>query len=243
VNIKKHAVAPFIAATSALVVFSAIPYTGWLIGYFVSARMLWRTPWMIPIGLIGVTLIDQVIQFIAPKISVHRSYKFTFYLVIVTSSLITAIFSIVVYRNDWRALNEIPAYKNTLEKLSALGQYLEVNIDQPSIFLAAPQSSDHLTGLFTQSLMDYLPGLSSKSKVVVFRWFYPPRRIEPEKLNLIFSTDPTISPSQRINILKRNQVQYILLDNNSIIEYYAVQPQFFDVERFENYGIVWIHGT
>ena len=248
VNIKKRAVAPFVVATSALVVFSAIPYTGWLIGYFVSARMLWRTPWMIPIGLIGVILIDQCIQFISPKLSSHglpkfSAEQFTFYLVMATSSLIIAMFSIFVYRNDWQALHELPAYKNTLEKLSALGQYLEVNIDRPSIFLAAPQSSHSLTGLFTQSLMDYLPGLSSKSKVVVFRWFYPPRNIDLEKLNLIFSTDPAISPSQRINVLKRNQVEYILLDNNSIIEYYADQPQFFDIERFENYGIVLIHGT
>ncbi len=47
-NLKTFAVAPFIAATSLLVSLGAIPYTGWLLGYFVSARMLWRIPWMLP---------------------------------------------------------------------------------------------------------------------------------------------------------------------------------------------------
>jgi hypothetical protein len=246
-NIKRKTVAPFIAASSSLILLSAIPYTGWIIGYFVSARMLWRTPWLLPIGLISLVLFHEFILFIwrkipaniLPKIPVERV---VYTAILGTCSIVLIFFSVHVYIAEWKTLAERGTYINTLENLSALGNYLEANIDQPSMFIAAPQSSEFLSGLFTQSLMDYLPGLSSKSKVAYFREYYSaPNLVDMEKVNLIFSLDTAITPAQRIDILRTNRIQYVLIDNPSLMNYYASYPQFFDVQKAENYWMFSIH--
>jgi hypothetical protein len=51
ITIKKNPLSPFIMATCIFILICAIPYTGWLIGYLVSARLLWRAPWLFPIGI------------------------------------------------------------------------------------------------------------------------------------------------------------------------------------------------
>jgi hypothetical protein len=56
--------ASFITASSLLDFLCAIPFTGWLVGFFVSARMLWRSPWLFPIGLVGVSLIMDAARLI-----------------------------------------------------------------------------------------------------------------------------------------------------------------------------------
>jgi hypothetical protein len=66
-NLRKKIIAPFIAATSLLVLLCGIPYTGWLVGYFVSAGMLWRSPWLLPIGLIGIVLFAELLNFFLQK--------------------------------------------------------------------------------------------------------------------------------------------------------------------------------
>jgi hypothetical protein len=245
-NIKKYVFSPFIAASASLVLLSAIPYTGWLIGYFVSARMLWRTPWLVPIGLIAVVLLSELLRFIIARLPVHMAISFmaekvTFGLVVGAGSVLIAFFSLNVYKADWKALAGVNEYYNTLKSLSALGNDLETNIEQPSVFLAPAQPSNELTGLFTQSLMDYLPGISLKSKVVTFRWYQAPYLKTPEKLGLIFSSDKSISYGQRINILKNNHIQYVLMDDRALSEYYSSAPQFFDVDALGNYWILQLH--
>ncbi len=244
-NIKKKVVAPFITAASLLILLSAIPYTGWILGYFVSARMLWRAPWLLPIGLIGMTLLNEFLLLVLHKISIKALSKPSVKRAVYTSivgicSIVLIFFSVHVYKVEWKTLTERDTYKNTLENLSVLGNYLEVNIDQPSIFLAAAQSSNFLPGLFTQSLMDYLPGISSKSKVVSFRFNPVPYPVDMDKLSLIFSLDATITFNQRINILRKNHIQYVLIDNRSLMVYYASKPQFFDIQNIENYWILKI---
>jgi len=246
VNIKKYIFSPFIAASASLVLLSAIPYTGWLIGYFVSARMLWRIPWLVPIGLIAVVLLSELLRFIITRLPVHlvtriMPERVTFGLVIGIGSILIAYSSLNIYKADWKALAGINEYYNTLKSLSALGNDLETKIEQPSVFLTPTQSSNELTGLFTQSLMDYLPGISSKSKVAIFRGSRAPYIKNPEKLPLVFSSDKSVSYRQRINILKNNHIQYVLIDDRALSEYYSGAPQFFDIDTIGNYWLLQLH--
>jgi uncharacterized membrane protein (DUF485 family) len=205
--------------------------------------MLWRTPWLVPIGLIAVVLLSELLRFILVRLPVHLATRFmaekiTFGLVVGIGSALIAYFSLNVYKADWKALTGVNSYYNTLKNLSVLGKELETNIERPSVFLAPAQSSKELTGLFTQSLMDYLPGISSKSKVVNFRWYQAPYLKTPETLALIFSPDKSISYEQRIHILKNNHIQYVLIDDRALSEYYSSAPQLFDVNTIGNYWIL-----
>lgn len=47
----------YITTCGFLIALAAIPYTGWVLGYFISARMISRVSWFLPLGLSGGILI------------------------------------------------------------------------------------------------------------------------------------------------------------------------------------------
>jgi hypothetical protein len=231
-NLKRNVTAPFIAATSLLVLLCAIPYTGWLVGYPVSPRMLWRAPWLLPIGLIGCVLLIELLKFISGKVSANTRSKISgewviLSLVSVVCFFMIGYFSVNVYSNRWPALTKLDNYRNNLANLSALGNYLENNIEKPSIFVAP-------TGL-----SDYLPGLSSKSKVVLFRGpQFTPYSVNRSKLSLIFSQDTSITIKQRMANLEKYHIQYILVQDDALKDYYAGNSQFFNVQKAGDFWII-----
>jgi hypothetical protein len=235
-NLKKNTTAPFIAAASLLVILCAIPYTGWLVGYAVSPRMLWRAPWLLPIGLIGAVLLAEFLKFILHKITVHTQLEIsaerpTFAILLTISVILIGYFSAYVYTRKWQSLARLDTYRTRLEGLSSLGNYLENNIGSSAVFVAPP------------TLMDYLPGLSSKSKVAFFRsdeqtHAYVPDAMSMDKINLIFSQDSSILMQQRVKLLARNHIQYILLQDESLKDYYASYSQFFNVQKFDSFWIL-----
>jgi hypothetical protein len=242
-NIKRNALAPFIAASCLLILLALIPYTGWLIGFFVSARMLWRVPWLIPIGLIAAVLCSEFLRWSISKISLNQLSKASIervvHSLIIGICLISIVFfSVFVYGTEWKVLARIDTHQDTLEEFATLGNYLEANIEKPSIFIAAAQPSRLLPDPSTQSMMDYLPGLSSKSKTVYFRGYYAPYTVDIDKLSLIFSPAMNITLHQRINILKKNHIQYVLMDDRALLEIYANKPEFFEIRNFNDYWIV-----
>ena len=198
---------------------------------------------MLPIGLIGMVLMTELFDLTVPKLSVNSLPKIfgeRLSLIVTTVLCIILIgyFSTHAYRSEWKALDGLNTYKNTLTRLSALGDYLEANVERPSRFIAPAQASVVIPDLFSQSMMDYLPGLSSKSKVVFFRYILPPYPVDMDKINLVFSLDSSIIFKQRINILKRYHIQYVLIDNHFLSDYYANQPQFFDVQEVDGYWLL-----
>ncbi len=232
-NLKKNTVAPFIAATSLLVLLCAIPYTGWLIGYAVSPRQLWRSPWLIPIGLIGAVLLTELLKFILLKVSARVQPKIsaeqaTFGLILTISIVLTGYFSTHAYIKNWQSSTELNKYRSSLERLATLGNYLENNIQSPSTFVAPI------------GLMNYLPGLSSKSKVIFFRTpqlsRYP---VNMSKIkNIVLSPDSSISIEQRTELLEKYRIQYILVEDQSQKDSYASYPQLFDVQPIDGFWII-----
>jgi hypothetical protein len=248
INLKKDAVAPFTMATILLVLLAFIPYTGWLVGYFVSARMLWRTPWMLPAGLISAILITEAFKLTLRKIPVDVLSKISAERASLAATVVACLFSIGyfsthAYKAEWQALAGLENYRNTLARLAAVGNYLENNLERPSTFVAPAQASNIIPDLFSQSMMDYLPGLSSKSKVVSFRNYPSPYPVDMDKINLVFSPDETVTIKQRVNILKRHHIQYVLVDNWPLKDYYANHPQFFDIQNVEGYWILNLRET
>ena len=230
-NIKSK-IAPFIAATSSLVLLCGIPYTGWLLGYFVSAGMLWRSPWLLPIGLIGVVLFTDFATFLSHKLGTNvQSKLFNPQLILGLTSIICIVsvvhFSVKNYDTMVPALLSLDKYRNKLERLTAIGNYLESNLEKPSVFAARFE------------LMNYLPGLSSKAKVVFFRTTkFTPDSVDRDKIGLVLSTDVSVPMRQRLNILRRYRIQYILIDDPSLKDYYASHTEFFHVQKTNHFWIV-----
>jgi hypothetical protein len=123
------------------------------------------------------------------------------------------------------------SYNNRLENLAALGNYLETNLERPGIFVAPLE------------LMNYLPGLSSKAKVVFFRTSaYTSHPVDLEKVNLIFSQDLSIPIEERINTLRTYHVQYILIEDRFLRDYYAGYPEFSKIQKVNTFWIIEFQG-
>lgn len=231
-NLKKNAIAPFIAATSFLVLLATIPYTGWLVGYFVSARLLLRASWMMQFGLIGTLLLFECIKYVLYKVRRHDQVQISVdrvvWGIITTISLVAISYFYVPYvsRGGWRPLTTLNQYRNNLQSLGRLGEYIENNISAASVFVAPA------------GLRDYLPGISSKSKVVFFREkqfsLYP---VEMGKIDLISSPDASVNITDIVNTLTEYHINYILTKNSSLKDYYLGFPTLF---RAEDVGGFWI---
>lgn len=231
-NLKNKPIAPFVAATSLLVLLCGIPYTGWLVGYFVSAGMLWRSPWLFPIGLIGIVLFADSAKVALHKVPGLPQFQRFFEPAILGFTSILCI-AVISYSSIHKHHTLLPAmislnnYENNLERLTILGNYLESHLEQPSVF-AAPLE-----------LMNYLPGLSSKAKVVFFRTsLFTPHRVNIEEVKLLFSPDTSIPIKRRMNILRRYHVEYVLIEDHSLIDYYAHYSEFFKLQKINSFWIL-----
>jgi hypothetical protein len=87
--------------------------------------------------------------------------------------------------------------------------------------------------------MSYLPGLSSKSKVVFFRMPQFSRiPVNMSKIkSLVLSPDPAISLDRRMDVL-RDRAQYILVKEPAVKDYYASYPKFFDVQKVGEFWMI-----
>ncbi len=236
-NIKKNNTAAFVGATSLLVLLCAIPYTGWLWGSLVSARMLWRAPWMFSAGIAGVILVHELLGFISRWCESHLKRQFparsiTVGLISLICLVLICSFSITFYFNQWQRLPTLDNQRSKLQEFVDLGKYLENNIKTVSVFLAPREFSD------------YLPGISSKSKVVFFRTAAFTRgKVNLEKINLVFSPNTSISIDQRIDTLMLYQVDYILVKDRLLKNYYASYPEFFRVQEYNDFWILEFRKT
>jgi hypothetical protein len=59
-----------------------------------------------------------------------------------------------------------------------------------------------------------------------------------EKFGLLFSQDPSISIGERIATLRTYDIQYILIEDHSLKEYYANFPNFFTVQEINDFWMI-----
>ena len=136
-------------------------------------------------------------------------------------------FSIYEYQKKWHGLERLQEYRMILEERAVLGIQIEANIQQPSIFLASYE------------MMNYLPGLSSKAKVVYFRSFiYTHHPVDRKKLTLVLSADESFSLKKRMEVLRKYGVQYLLIEDASLKKYYAEYPQYFKIQKVGNAWLI-----
>jgi hypothetical protein len=237
-NLRKHPAAPFVAATAFLVLLCALPYTGWLVGKLVSARMLWRVPWLLPIGFFTTILADEFLKGVWKRIfkeSKISSKEASFGLILIICSILIIYVSTNTYSNRWRGLTRLSHYWNILSRLSNLGDYLETNINQPSRFAAS------------LGLMDYLPGLSSKSKVIYFRndkrTPYHVYHVHLDDIKPLLSRDTQIIIDQRVDVFVKYDIQYLITEDIRVKDYYNTFPEFFDVQESGGFWIIEFRGV
>ncbi len=232
-NLKKKEVAPFITASSLLILVCGIPYTGWLMGYLVTVRMLWRAPWVMQIGLVAYVLLYEIVIFVGSKFKFASKFSGETVArnVLVMVCCVGVIwFSFLPHSlsfSKWRP-ETINGLKGFLEKWAELGTYLENNVDKPSRF--ASESSRTL---------NFLPGISSKAKVVYFgSGGVRDGDIGLRERNPILVANDSVSIGARIGIMQKNKIKYIITYNILLKDYYASHAQHFSIDEFKGFWII-----
>lgn len=222
-KIKQGDVYLYILVSATIVLLALIPYTGRLLGYIVSARMLFRASWFAPLGLGVVAILIVCSDFVTKSISQisksshHRWLEkpltglysrlpmlgFTFFVMVGLASPST-----------WLVTNHAPILIptwNFYRQLAEVGDYMSKN------------NSKKVTVITLNDTDDFLPGVSAKAIPVTFRekaggaaihYFFTDQEFE-ERINesdIIQSLDPLVPVSDRIPIIKKYKIKYILAD-------------------------------
>jgi hypothetical protein len=200
--------AQFLLACSLICLLAAIPFTGWIIGYFLSAWMLERALWLYPFGLSTVFLFAILWNKIKSRSSTKVSSNIP--LTAVTFMAI-AIFSLYMRENKLPDLEKFTNKSQRYKDLALAGQMLDDQISTEARVIGSP------------ILNDLIPGISSKSKLITFRisdpsnmlYFAPAERDERiADSETIFSK--SASAAEKLSLLRKYDVHFLVLQRDDI---------------------------
>lgn len=246
-EIKQNNVAQYLSASFLLVTFAVIPFTGWILGYFLSPLMLERTTWIYPYGIGAVYLLisirnttHQKKQSIERLKHLSNDNHFTsrnigvFFLTIISAGILLSVMKF----NDLPNIERLRVNKVRYEELANIGNYLNEHIHNQAIVVG------------TNEINDFIPGLSSKAKVISF-WFWDPfysyyftdneRKNRYSDQQEILSN--TVSPEKRFQLIQKYNVEYLVLQSgkrylvNPLILMY---PSAFTVTQLGRYLVIGI---
>lgn len=210
-KIKLGALYWYVAVCSLLVAFAAVPYTGWILGYFVSARMITRASWFLPVGLSGVMLIiffaertrSNPLRGFRPSDNSLDSFARS----IMTATVFASIMLAFVVTPQ--AAGYFAVLDRNLQ-LARVGEY----IDRSSV------SSTTVIALNYADLQ-LLPSVSSRASLISFReekeynphnYFMPIDEVVSRLYasNTIRSLKPETSPYERCRFIDDYDVRFVL---------------------------------
>lgn len=198
--------ARFILAGLLFVSLAGIPFTGWLLGYFVTPRMLWRAPWLFPFGIGSVLLVESVLGFFEGRLLRRPAGNA---LAVTGISALLGMFALaVVFITVPGRAETLGTYTVELTRvvhLAQAGQAMDRSVSGAAVG-AAPEPYNST-----------LPGLTSRLNIVLFRgnsgvtmnYFLGEKEKLTRKRALrdIFSVDAAVS--RKIEILLAYDIEYL----------------------------------
>jgi len=215
-NARKNPAAQFILACFLLSLLAGIPFTGWIIGYFLSAYMLERAIWLFPFGLSAIYTFSMLRDYARSKLTTNKlsSQKFiassNWYLLGITVAAICA-FSLYLYENNLPDFERFAAKSQRYQDLSLAGQELDRLISDQAYVIGSP------------GINDLIPGVSWKSKLITFRISDPLNMSyysNTERNKRISDTQKlfkkSTSAEDKLSLLEKYDVQFLFLQRDDI---------------------------
>jgi len=233
----KSLAAQFLLACFLLGFLAWLPFTGWIIGYFLSAYMLERALWLFPFGLSVVYILLNIRDYIITKqphkkiswISAHPNI-----LLSIVAIFATGVFLLYIRENNLPDFEKFTDKMQRYDGLATAGQELDRRI------------SDFAFVVGSQQLNDLIPGISAKSKILTFRisqashmqYFSNMEREERiSDTKKIFSKSP--SPEEKMLLLEKYDVQFLFLQSFDLRLFEDFIARYPDrVEKIETGGVV-----
>jgi hypothetical protein len=195
------------------------PFTGWILGFFLSAWMLERAVWLFPFGLSLIYTLSALRDHVNAKrlfANIHLNIPSNWLLLAVTVFAI-GVFSLYMRENALPDFDKFIAKSQRYQGLAIAGQELDRQI---------PVSA-YVVG--SQQLNDIVPGLSSRSKLIIFRYSNPShmqyysdaqREERISDVKGIFSK--SFSPEDKMSLIEKYDIRFLFL-------------QSFDLRLFEDF--------
>ena len=202
--------ARFTLASVIIIALAGIPYTGWLIGYFVEVRILYRIVWLYPLG-IGFALIIKVIADIFREHNGKRMVLINISerLPHVFSTLLLILIVIIVQKSQNLHFRIANPYLNTYQDLAHMGDTLNRVIPDYEVVVGDPRTNHFIPGLSSHSKVMFMKSSTS----MLFHGFDLTDANQRE-IDWIAITSSDSSDAERIRLLDKWNVRYVLLSSN-----------------------------
>lgn len=152
-NLKNGKIYWYVFCSTLLVAMATIPYTGWILGYFTDARLIFRASWFMPLGFGTVLLLQALLN----KYPQNRFFTYVNRDIYINIFCFLFVSPILVFFN----LTRISLFFELLDRnsqLSDIGNYIDFQTEQPIISTAINYDD-----------MLLLPGVSSHTRLISFR--------------------------------------------------------------------------
>jgi len=237
----KDPAAQFILACFLLGMLAGLPFTGWIIGYFISAYMLERALWLFPFGLSAIYTFSMLRDHTASKLAANKpaSQKFiassSWYLLSFTI-VATFVFSLYLQENNLPDFEKFISKSQRYQGLSLAGKELDNRISDRAYVIGSP------------SLNDLIPGISWKSKLITFRITDPLNMSyysDQERIERISDTqklfNKSTSAEDKLSLLKKYDVQFLFLQRDDIRFFNDLITKYPDrIKPFEVGGVILV---
>jgi len=235
----------YVLAVSLLVLTAGIPFTGWILGYFVSAWMLERTTWLYPFGISTVLLFlslskqtDFGKKITSWRVRLHQKLQVEFTLIAQFTILLTSTTLLILIMREQGLPNfsRLESSTRRYQDLMLVGEYID------------NQTSSPVNMVGSDELNDFIPVLSWKAKVISYRpedSSYPYFYTTEEKLKrysdrqALFSNNKT--PAQQMEIIKNYDIRFVLLESyrhGRLKDLISTYPMNFKTHSFGRYELI-----
>jgi hypothetical protein len=221
-QVRESDAARYILGCTALIFIAGVPYLGWLLGYFVSAQLLYRTLWFYPLGLGVAFSVRELARHMAGTSDVASRMNKGFANALVLISLVLVGFA------AWTAtpagLTELWQRLGTYRQYIMLGHALDAAVSGEAVVVAP------------SPVGNFLPGLSWHAKVVSFRNWHqgvysglPVEEAKTRAADLARFYAPNASAQERESTLTRYHAAFVVVRTARSEDLWVRgQPELFD---------------
>jgi hypothetical protein len=232
-NIKKGYVYVYLFVSVFMILLTLIPYTGWLFGYFVSARMIFRASWFAPLGIGSVIIVKTVLGFIEVRISTNRKSVLGSEKTLDGASprmLLWGVAFLLMF-----GLGS-PSMIDVVQGIPHLAGMLSFHRQLGQVGAYISNNNAEKVGVITLNGTDnFLPGISSSAKPISFRdeahfeveYFLTPQEHNERQQDskIIQSMETNTSLDDRWELIEKYEIKYILADKKQVESYIKIMNQ------------------
>jgi hypothetical protein len=227
-TLRRERAAGFVAGSLAVAALAAFPQTGWLIGSLITPFHLWRVLWLVPFG-ISLALFVRVggrVMAVTTSWGTRRPFALLvgvlelasiWFLANLAQTTGRRLLASVNVPPDWRSMHYVereirrgrPSCPRDYRDLSAIGEWIDEQ---------APHGAT-VAGDVSSRTNELIPSVSANARLVAFRNPWATAReaaVSPDVASSRFRTlqrltEPATPASERIRLLSRSGLDYVVL--------------------------------